>query len=252
MKYMDIYKNLVETSLSLARAKRVKRVCVGVYYTIVEIERGKAGLAYTLLPEAKTCCDIGIELSFWKSPADIIIKGYLSNHPIEVSIGLATINAIFSNKKEFFKNDTLVDVFSEIKLNSSDEILMVGYFEPLLKKLQGKVGKIWIIEKDQEEVNFKISDIKNKIKAAIITSSTLVNKTLHSILKELEGVPEVLLMGPTTPLNPEIFRFTPITWLCGSVVKNSEHLFRLVCEGKGTPAFFKSGSLEKINLRIKK
>ncbi|HEA83816.1 MAG TPA: hypothetical protein ENI03_00840 [Thermodesulfobacterium geofontis] len=251
MKYMDIYKNIVETSLSLARAKRVKRVCVGIHYTMVEIERGGAGLAYTLLPEAKTCCEIGNELSFWKRPADVVIKGYLSNHPIEVSIGLATINAIFSNKKEFLKNATSVNVFSEIKLSSSDEILMIGYFEPLLKKLQGKVGKIWIIEKDQEEVNFKISDIKNKIKAAIITSSTLVNKTLHSILEKLEGIPEVLLMGPTTPLNPEIFRFTPITWLCGSVVKNSEHLFRLVCEGKGTPAFFKSGSLEKVNLRIK-
>jgi len=40
--------------------------------------------------------------------------------------------------------------------------------------------------------------------------------------------------------------------LCGSIVKDSELLFRKVCEGKGTPAFFKSGALKKVNIRVKK
>lgn len=251
MVYTDIYKNLVETSLSLARAKRIKRVCVGIHYTMVEIERGGAGLAYTLLPEVKTCCELGNEINFWKSPADLVIKGYLSGHPLEVSIGLATINAIFNHKKDFLKNAISGDVFSEIKLDSKDEILMIGYFEPLFRRLEGKVEKIWVIDKVKEEIDFKISDISHKIKLAIITSSTLVNKTLHSILENLEGIPEVLLMGPTTPLNPEVFKFTPVTWLCGSIIKDPEMLFRLVCEGKGATSFFKSGALEKINLRVK-
>jgi len=252
MAYTDIYKNLVETSLSLARAKRIKRVCAGIHYTLVEIERGGAGLAYTLLPDVKTCCELGNEFHFWKSPADVVIKGYLSNHPLEISIGLATLNAIFSNKKDFLKNATSEDVFSKIGLSSKDEVLMIGFFEPLFKKLEGKVGKIWVIEKNPEENSVEISELKDKVKVAIVTSSTLVNKTLHSVLESLEGIPEVLLMGPTTPLNPEIFRFTPVTWLCGSRVKDSELLFRLVCEGKGTPSFFKSGALEKINIKVKK
>ncbi|PMP68518.1 MAG: hypothetical protein C0190_01435 [Thermodesulfobacterium geofontis] len=251
MVYTDIYKNLVETSLSSARAKKIKRVCVGIHYTMVEIERGGTGLAYTLLPEIKTCCELGNEISFWKGPADVVIKGYLSSHPLEVSIGLATINAIFNHRRDFLKNAISGDVFSEIKLESKDEILMIGYFEPLFKKLEGKVEKIWVIDKAREELDFRISDISSKIKLAIITSSTLVNKTIHSILENLEGIPEVLLMGPTTPLNPEVFKFTPITWLCGSIVKDPELLFRLVCEGKGATSFFKSGVLEKINLRVR-
>ncbi len=249
---MSIYKDLVEKALPLARAKKIKRVCVGIHYTVAEIERGGAGLAYTFFKETKYCCELGDELNFWKSPADIVIKGYLSDHPVEISVGLATINAIFSNKKEFLKNAISGDIFSEIKLEPRDEILMIGYFEPIFKKLQGKVKKIWLLDKALEEANFKISDIVHKINLAIITSSTLVNKTLEPLLDELKDVPEVLLMGPSTPLNPEIFRFTPITWLCGSIVKDSEFLFRKICEGKGAPAFFKSGVLEKINIRIKK
>uniref|UniRef100_A0A7V4JR24 DUF364 domain-containing protein n=1 Tax=Thermodesulfobacterium geofontis TaxID=1295609 RepID=A0A7V4JR24_9BACT len=252
MAYIDIYKNLVEASLSLARAKRLKRVCVGIYYTMVEIERGGVGLAYTLLPEVKKCCELRNEINFWKSSADVVVKGYLSGNPLETIIGLATINAVFNHKKDFLKDAILGDIFSEIKLNSKEEILMIGYFEPLFKKLEGRVEKIWVIDKPIEETNLKISDISDKIKLAIITASTLANKTLHSVLENLENIPEILLMGPTTPLNPEVFRFTPVTWLCGSIVKDSELLFKMVCEGKGATSFFKSGVLEKINLRVKK
>jgi len=225
MSYTDIYKNLVEASLSLARAKRLKRVCVGIHYTMVEIERGGVGLAYTFLPEVKKCCELRNEITFWKNSADVVVKGYLSGNPIEEVIGFATINAVFNYKKDFLKDAISGDIFSEIKVNSKDEILMIGYFEPLFKKLEGRVGKIWVIEKPIEETNLKISDISDKIKLAIVTSSTLVNKTLHSILENLEGIPEILLMGPTTPLNPEVFRFTPITWLCGSIVKDPELLY---------------------------
>jgi uncharacterized protein (DUF4213/DUF364 family) len=182
----------------------------------------------------------------------MIVKGYLSGNPLEEVVGLATINAVFNHKKDFLKDAIPGDIFSEIKLNSKEEILMIGYFEPLFKKLEGRVGKIWVIDKPIEETNLKISDISNKIKLAIITSSTLVNKTLHYVLENLEGIPEILLMGPTTPLNPEVFRFTPVTWLCGSIVKDPELLFRMVCEGKGAISFFKSGVLEKINVRVKK
>ena len=252
MAYTDIYKNLVEAGLSLARAKRLKRVCVGIHYTMVEIERGGVGLAYTFLQEVKKCCELRNEITFWKSSADMVVKGYLSGNPIEEVVGLATINAVFNHKKDFLKDAIPGDIFSEIKLDSKDEILMIGYFEPLFKKLEGKVEKIWVIDKPLEETSLKISDISDKIKLAIITSSTLVNKTLHSVLENLESVPEILLIGPTTPLNPEVFRFTPITWLCGSIVRDPEHLFRMVCEGKGATSFFKSGVLEKINVRVKK
>ncbi len=249
---MSIYKELVEKALPIARAKKIKRICIGIHYTFVEVERGGTGLAYTFFKENRDCCELGEEIGFWKRPADIVIKGYLSAHSIEVCAGLATINAIFSSKKEFLKNGFTGDIFKELKLDSKDEVLMIGYFDSVFKRLEGRVKKIWVVDKFFGERNFDISDIIYKIKLAIVSSSTLVNKTLESLLEELVDVPEVLLMGPSTPLNPEIFRFTPVTWLCGSLAKDSELLFRKVCEGKGAKAFFKSRVLEKINIRVKK
>jgi len=250
---MDIYRALVEKAQPFARAKRTKRVCVGICYTFVEIERGGGtGLAYTPVEELKTTCGINEDLNFWKAPADLLIKNYLSPNLLESAIGLATINAVFSNKKTLWKHAVSGDVFSQIELSSKDEVLMIGYFESILKKLEGIADYLWIIGKDWMEKEYTISEIAKKVKLVIITGASLVDKSLDLILKKVEDVREVLLMGPSVPLNPEVFKFTPITWLCGSIVKNSEFLFRKVCEGKGTRIFFKQGLLEKVNLRVKK
>lgn len=253
---MGIYTELVERALPYARAKKIKRMVIGIHYTMVEVERCGTGLAYTLLPEIKNCCELDDSINFWKLPADIAIKGYLSFNQIESLVGLATINAIFSGRKENLKNAVEGDLFSILKFDYRDEVLMVGRFDPVLRKLQGKVKKVWLLEKEEDITTFSIEEIKDKLKLAIITSSTLVNKTLERILESLYGVPEVALMGPTTPLCPEVFRFTPITWLCGAIVRDPDQLFIKICEGKGTQAFFKANTpkpiLEKINLRVKK
>ncbi|WP_022854756.1 Rossmann-like domain-containing protein [Thermodesulfobacterium thermophilum] len=253
---MGIYTELVERALPYARAKKIKRMVIGIHYTMVEVERCGTGLAYTLLPEIKNCCELDDSINFWKLPADIAIKGYLSPNQIESIVGLATINAIFSGRKENLKNAVEGDLFSILKFDYKDEILMVGRFEPVLRKLQGKVKKVWVLEKEEDIRTFPLAEIKDKIKLAIITSSTLVNKTLEQVLEGLYGVPEVVLMGPTTPLCPEVFRFTPITWLCGAIVRDVDQLFIKICEGKGTQAFFKANAskpiLEKINLRVTK
>lgn len=249
---MGLYENLVEKALPLARAKRIKRMVVGIYYTMVEIERGQAGLAYTFTREIRGCCSIGDEINFWKSPADLVIKGYLSSNPLEVCVGLATINAIFASQKGEFREVSYEDVFSQIKISDHDEVLMVGHFEPLVKKLQGMVKKIWILEEHVGERPFNIAEIKPKIKVAVITASTLVNKTLENILEALHGIKEVILMGPSTPLCSDVFKYTPVTWLSGVLVEDPELVFRKICEGKGAQALFKAKAVQKINLRVKK
>lgn len=244
-----IYQDFVELALSLARGKRVKRMVAGLFYTYAEVERTGAGLAYLEREAIESCCEAG-GISYWKQPADLIIKNYLTSHPVESSLALAVMNALFNHRKEVLK-DTSSDPLLEIPLTLEDEVLMIGYFEPIFKRLQGKVKRIRVIEKNEFYGGLKgLRDLKN-LSLAIITSATLSNKTFHLYLPYLKEVPEVILMGPSTPLAPEIFQATPITWLSGAIVKDTEMLFRLVCEGKGTPAFFKSGALEKINLRVK-
>lgn len=250
---MNFYEKLVETSLPLARAKRIKRVCVGIHYTMVELETGGVGLVSTFWDSSQGFLELGEEVRFWNVSADIVIKKYLSSHPIENSIALATINAVFSLSflEGSSKKMIIEDPFSEIELLPSDEILMIGYFEDFFNKLKSKVKKIWLLEKNWEIFNFEISQIKNKIKLAIVTSYLFLIKSLEKLWKEIEGIPEVIIIGPEIPLNSEIFKNTPVTYLLGYKVKNSEELFKRVCESKGLYSFLKAGLIEKIGLRIK-
>lgn len=247
---MDIYRELTERATSLARAKRLKRMVAGIHYVFAEVERSGSGLAYLDRALLETCCESG-DGSYWKQPADLILRGYLGYHPIEVPLALAVMNALFNHRKELLK-DNVSDPFEEISLSPEDEILMIGYFEPLYKKLQGRVRRIIVIEKESSSTPTRLVRDPNNLRVAIVTSATLANKTLHNFFPILSNIPEVVLLGPSTPLAPEIFRDYPITWLCGVMVRDSELLFRLVCEGKGTPAFFRSQVLEKVNLRIKR
>jgi len=249
---MGFYEDLVEKALPLARAKKIKRMCVGINYTMVDVERCGPGLAYTDLGEKKYCCEVGEELSFWKRPVDIVLKGYLSAHPVEVAVGLASINALLNNRKDVLSETVEGEILSEIPLGEKDEVLMVGYFASVFERLRGRVKKVWVFDKGFEDPGFGLREVASKAKLAIISASTLVNKSFDSVIEELEGVKEVILMGPSTPLVPEVFRFTPVTWLCGSVVLDAEGLFKRVCEGKGAPAFFKSKVLKKVSLRVKK
>ncbi|MGC9109251.1 MAG: Rossmann-like domain-containing protein [Caldimicrobium sp.] len=248
---MGLYEDLVERALSLARGKRVKRVVINPFYAFAEIERGGSGLAFVDREIIQACCEDDSD-SYWRKAADLIVKEYLYPASLKSTFSLAVMNAIFNNRKELLKEAIKEDPLDLIELSPEDEILMIGYFEPLMKKLQGRVRKIWVVEKPNPFQDLsRIEDFK-KIKVAIITSATLSNKTLHVYFPYLEKIPEVILMGPSTPLSPEVFKYTPITWLSGSLVKESELLFRLVCEGKGAKSFFKSGALEKINLKIEK
>jgi len=247
---MGLYEELVEKAISLARAKKIKRVVLSPFYAFTELERGGAGLAFVDKEVLSGCC-FASEDSYWKRPADLVVKRYLNPLSLETFLALSAINALFNSRRDLLKARILEDPLDLIKLTPKDEILMIGYFEPLMKRLNGKVKKVWVIERpDPIRALERIEDL-GKIKLAIVTSATLANKELHSYFPYLEKVPEVVLMGPSTPLAPEVFKFTPVTWLSGAIVKDSELLFRLVCEGKGTPSFFKNGALEKITLKVK-
>jgi hypothetical protein len=46
----------------------------------------------------------------------------------------------------------------------------------------------------------------------------------------------VVLMGPSTPLLPEIFHDTPVRHLGGAIVVDSAKALQIISEGGGTPA----------------
>jgi len=73
-----------------------------------------------------------------------------------------------------------------------------------------------------------------KMDVVIVTSTSLLNHTLDGILDCCGGAREVALVGPSTPLAPEVFMGTPVTVLAGMVVRDTERAMKIVSQGCGT------------------
>jgi len=87
-----------------------------------------------------------------------------------------------------------------------------------------------------------------RAKVILITSVTLLNQTLEDLFPFCQKAREVVLLGASTTLLPEVFQFTPITLLSGVRVRNPDFVFRQVAQAKGFPSL-KEG-IEKVNLRV--
>ena len=83
---------------------------------------------------------------------------------------------------------------------------------------------------------------------ALITSTALINGTLEGLLAAAGACREVVLLGPSTPLLPQVFAGTPVTHLSGVQVTDPDGLLRVVSEGGGMRSF--RGLVQKVVLPV--
>ena len=82
---------------------------------------------------------------------------------------------------------------------------------------------------------------------ALITSTSILNGTIDDLLCVTEGFREVVMLGPSTPLVPEVFQETPVSCLSGVIVVRPMEILQIVSEGGGTRYFH--NAVDKVNIR---
>jgi hypothetical protein len=82
----------------------------------------------------------------------------------------------------------------------------------------------------------------------IITSASLVTRALDGLLERAVRARELVLLGPSTPMLPEVFAKRCVTLLSGVHVIDSAGLLRVVSEGGGTREF--GPTVRKLALRL--
>lgn len=148
----------------------------------------------------------------------------------EVSIGLATVNALLPRRPDLW-----VDLHSKqvlAKLGAGKKVAMVGHF-PYVPELRPKVGTLWVLEQNPREGDLPASaaaEIIPQADVVAITAMTLLNGTFDELIALCRpGVP-TLIVGPTTPLSPILFDMGA-TILSGAMVENPEAILRGLREG---------------------
>ncbi len=75
-----------------------------------------------------------------------------------------------------------------------------------------------------------------KCDVVVLTATSIINHTFDEVTSHLHNAREVCLVGPSTPLCPEILKKYNITLLAGSVVTNPEMALQVISQGGGTMA----------------
>lgn len=226
----------------------VADVRIGLGYTAVMLDDGGLGLAYTFRDQAGGGCTVFHGLRPLASrPASALLPLAMSDDPIEAAVGLACANAL-TNRQASNEGDVL----DQLELRGDDRVVMVGHFAPLVEPIRKRCRSFVVIERGakatdgflpSEESERALSDCD----IAIITATALINHTADDLFAAARGCREVVLLGPSTPLLPHVFRDEPVTMLSGVVVNDAHEVLRVVSEGGGTRAFGKYVS--KVSMR---
>ena len=176
----------------------------------------------------------------------------------ESVIGIATVNALSSiaiarNHEAYIINKG--NVFDYISLEKEDIVVFVGKIGPLIRRIKGKVEKIYVVERDLTRCETGVlpdtacEEVRPQANVAILTGTTLVNGTIDRLLELLKGAREIAVVGASASvfLDP-LFRHG-VTIVGGIEVLDPDKLLQIVAEGGGTPQL--KAAVEFISLRSK-
>jgi uncharacterized protein (DUF4213/DUF364 family) len=215
----------------------VKSVLIGTHWTAVVTEIGgleRCGLASSLQADDHHHHGAGPIISaagrLHQIGGRALAEYVLSEHPPEVSVGMAAINALLPQDDTAWVDLNAEKVIAE--RGSESRVALVGHF-PFVSRLQERVGQLSVLELRPRGDDLPASAASQVIPRAdvvALTSLTLLNGTFSSLMRLCRPDALMLLLGPTTPLSPILFDHG-VHILSGAIVTNTEAVLNTIGQG---------------------
>lgn len=235
-----------------AEARTVSDVRIGLGYTAVRLDNGACGLAYTFREDAdEGCCALREGGTIAGRGAAELAGWVRSPDAISAAIGLATLNALIEPPPQVVEGD----VGKLLCVNPEDVAGMIGYFGPLVDGLRKSAKTLHIFERDRRDEPGLLPDsaapaILPECQVVLISATTLINRTIEPLLELARNARELAILGPSTPLLPEVFVGHGVTLLSGVQVTDADRVLQVVSEGGGTRQFGRA--VKKLAIRMGK
>lgn len=205
----------------------VKKFVQGKRYIAVMLTNGNIGVCATLQNE------------FLKNK-ELPEKPDLTNPAHRIFVA-AYFNAKLNYANYSTQNTNIVDV---ILKSNHKKVVMIGHFEPIEIKLQQSGVKVSVFDYLKSSIKI-ISQEKQKeflqsSKAVILTATSIYNDTFLKITKNTPANSEIYLLGPSSLMHPEIFKYQNLKAAFGTIFKNNDtEILKIIEQGQGTRNFIK-------------
>jgi uncharacterized protein (DUF4213/DUF364 family) len=209
---------------------------VGPFWVVVHTTRG-AGLASALRSEAHLHGSQPVRAAgelHLRTPLELA-ELLRSDSPPESAIGLATANALLGPDAVGLREEKAVEILRE--RGRGRAIAMIGHF-PFAESLRDDCQELWVFERgaNRREADLGEESMERLLPRAdvvAVTATTLLNRTLATVLDNVRSDALVMMLGPSTPLSPALFRFG-FDVLCGTIVDEPKAVLRAVEQGAVT------------------
>jgi hypothetical protein len=277
---MNIRQSIVNYFTDENSNKRIESVTAGLKYTAVTLEGGGMGVAYTWtgaagqpadgVPAASqsdrrenttaaqarntrpagtagACCPKAGTFyeNFEGRPAQELLERLTGEEPLHISMALALVNALNAEKAAGFDEDRGKNpaLFEALGAGRGSRVAMVGYFRPIEKLLTDMGADVYIRDRAHgigsgEELSDRLTRWADSL---ILTSTTIIGGAFDEILGRCPENLPVALLGPSTPMVPELFSGGSIRYAGGTVPEDAEATLRVIRQGGGTRDFQKYG-----------
>jgi len=232
----DVVVDTILDSVREAPAADLMDLRVGSFWTVVCTSAG-VGLASSMRSEThlhnrKPIADAGALAD--RTPHELT-ELLRSESPPEAAIGLATANALLGPSARGLTEEKAVEILRE--RGAGRRVAMIGHF-PFADRLREDCGRFWVFERGLNRSDGDLDDeamgrFLPEADVVAITATTLLNRTLPSVLARVDPGAFVMLLGPSTPLTPALHAFG-IDVLCGTLVDDPDGVLRAVEQGAVT------------------
>lgn len=211
----------------------VRRVIVGVHWTLVSSKH--SGLGSTLVgcgPHGESQVrDVGF---LHEKTAQELAQWVLSDNLLEASIGMAALNSLIDVREDQIQTLNAAEVIA--KESQDKNLVVIGHF-PFAARMKSIARNCWVIEKNPFGDEFPEEAAQTIIPQSdvvAITGTTFINHTIEDLLALCRPEAKVMLLGPSTPLSPLLFRYG-VDYLAGSIVVDEDAAINTIQQGAAFP-----------------
>jgi len=233
----ELYRNLKDATLERSEGLFIDTISIGLGYTAVTTSDGSCGVSFTYLDKKEGCTVVKDPMDYEGKPVRELLKLLDSEKLVERSAAIALINAVNNPASAELPEDDGT-LFAKLGIAKGTRCAMVGYFGPVVAQMEKAGAHLEVIDEGKGMGNAErfFRYMESEAEALILTSTSIINGSTESILGRLRSGARCAMLGPTTPIMPEAFRFLPVDYLGGISVVNPEGVLAAVRHGKGTPA----------------
>jgi len=215
----------IDQLIASVRPGTVSEVLVGCFTTCVTAN--DTGLASTLKPAAHS--GTGLPDAGNLAGQDVRqLAAYASrDNLLAASVGIAAINSDVRKAELPFRNGNARELL--VEKGAGTTLGMIGHF-PFVARVREQFRDTLVFELDPQAGDLDASQIQDRLGEADIvalTATTLINHTFDQVMAAVREDACVVMLGPSTPLNPVLFDFG-VDALCGSLVVERNRAFEMI------------------------